>query len=122
MKPAASLSASLLARKGFAAPSAPLPFQPATPQTLRPVVRPAEAAKKTGAARAKSGAAKSQRVALTLRLDPDRHLQLRLLAAHNHMTAQDLLTTALDQYLQDHLCGDLKHCACLAGAGDGPCK
>lgn len=117
MKPAASLTASLLARKGFAAPSAPLPFQPPSPAP-RASTRP-QAAKAPKAAEANTTtAAKSRRVALTLRLDPARHLQLRLLAAHRQMSSQDLLTAALDQYLEDHRCASgLQHCACLAGNG-----
>lgn len=40
--------------------------------------------------------------AFTLRLDADRHLQLRLLCAVNHRSAQQVVTDALDAYLASH--------------------
>ncbi|MEA3061214.1 MAG: hypothetical protein QOJ94_995, partial [Sphingomonadales bacterium] len=46
--------------------------------------------------RAHPGKAKS---AFTLRLDPDRHLKLRLACALNGRSAQQLVTEALDEYL-----------------------
>jgi hypothetical protein len=44
----------------------------------------------------KTGKAKA---AFTLRLDPDRHLKLRLACALTRRSAQQLVTGALDQYL-----------------------
>ena len=38
--------------------------------------------------------------AFTLRLDPERHLKLRLLSAHSHRSSQRLLTEALDALLE----------------------
>lgn len=127
MKPAASLTGSLLARKGFAVPSAPPPFQPAAPretavlrsppasETARPAPTPVAVKPRATAKKPAAGASKAKRVALTLRLDPARHLQLRLLAAHHHMTSQDVLTAALDAWLEQHACSKgLEHCACLA--------
>src|SRR3954471_5852269 len=46
--------------------------------------------------RALAGKAKA---AFTLRLDPDRHLKLRLACALNGRSAQQLVTEALDEYL-----------------------
>ena len=46
----------------------------------------------------KSRTAKAK-AAFTLRLDPDRHLKLRLATAMNNVSAQKLVTDALDQYL-----------------------
>ncbi|MEA3032456.1 MAG: hypothetical protein QOH86_472 [Sphingomonadales bacterium] len=46
--------------------------------------------------RAVAGKAKA---AFTLRLDPDRHLKLRLACALNGRSAQQLVTEALDEYL-----------------------
>jgi hypothetical protein len=40
--------------------------------------------------------------AFTLRLDAERHLQLRLLCAVNHRSAQQVVTDALDAYLASH--------------------
>ena len=37
--------------------------------------------------------------AFTLRLDEDRHLRLRLMGAHQHRSAQSLVTEALDRVL-----------------------
>ena len=39
--------------------------------------------------------------AFTLRLDADRHLRLRLMGAHQHRSAQALVTEALDRLLDD---------------------
>lgn len=39
------------------------------------------------------------KAAFTLRLDPDRHLKLRLACAVNHRSAQQLVTEALDAFL-----------------------
>jgi hypothetical protein len=42
---------------------------------------------------------KKGKAAFTLRLDPDRHLRLRLACAVNHCSAQVLVTEALDAFL-----------------------
>jgi hypothetical protein len=44
--------------------------------------------------------ARGSKAAFTLRLDADRHLQLRLACAVQNRSAQQLVTAALDQYLQ----------------------
>ncbi len=41
------------------------------------------------------------RVRLSLRLDPHRHLRLKLLTAHSHRSIQETLIDALDAYLVD---------------------
>lgn len=43
-----------------------------------------------------------KKAAFTLRLDPDRHLRLRLAAAVTAQSAQQLVTAALDQFLESH--------------------
>jgi len=48
----------------------------------------------------KAGKAKSK-AAFTLRLDPDRHLKLRLACAINNISAQKFVTDALDQRLAE---------------------
>lgn len=42
-----------------------------------------------------------RRAAFTLRIDPDRHLQLRLASAVSSRSAQSLLTEALDRMLEE---------------------
>ncbi len=55
-----------------------------------------------------------KRVAMTLRLDSDRHLKLRVLSAHANMSSQEILTAALDEYLsREASTADLRHCDCL---------
>ncbi len=67
----------------------PAPAAVAVPEPVStPIVRPA--------ARAKSKAA------FTLRLDEDRHLRLRILCAMQHRSAQQLVTQALDDFLNRH--------------------
>ena len=107
MMKAARLNRSLLTRKGAAAPLSPLsPYSPPPP-------------------RAPDGAGKALRqdplgrVRVSLRLDRERHLRLRLLAAHTRRTIQETLLAALDAHLADHgpdILGG--HCACLAEGDD----
>ena len=40
------------------------------------------------------------KAAFTLRLDPDRHLKLRLACAVKHRSAQQIVSQALDEFLQ----------------------
>lgn len=143
-KPFASLSSSLLARKGHAKPAMrPQGFagmsahedlgwndmghpasrtpaaEPAPVETVPPVVtQQATIARELGAeeapkaavpearaadvvpiARGKSGLLARAKAAFTLRLDPDRHLKLRLACAVDHRSAQQIVTQALDEYL-----------------------
>lgn len=138
-KPAASLTAGLLARKGDARPAmrpqrydgngdlddlgwndmgsevglAPMPegtnerivLKSASESHVAPVASPALEqqaaiasvfAKPVPQARDESHKAKA---AFTLRLDPDRHLKLRLVSAQTRRSAQSLLIEALDQFL-----------------------
>lgn len=122
---AAMLTASLMVRKGAAQPSRlftlptpvaqPLPSPAAkagapAPAATAPV--PASAAS-VPAATARAPAATEfstlDRRRLTLRLDPDRHLRLKLAAAHLHLSLQELLIAALDAHLAREA-----PCACLA--------
>lgn len=63
---------------------APAPTAPAKATALRPAPQGARAAK----------------AAFTLRLDPERHLRLRLACAMNHRSAQQVVTEALDAFLR----------------------
>lgn len=140
-KPMASLSSSLLARKGTAKPAMrPQGFVGMThgttqddlgwndmgdepvaatypvekPVVLRqieaieeqisqpapaPAPQPPAPAAKGRVARA---AAKTNKAAFTLRLDTDRHLRLRLASAVTNRSAQQLVTEALDAFLDSH--------------------
>ncbi len=92
----AALTSSLLAAKGKASPTASLatPDMPAfgAPGAAGgpPSNSPAEAGPKTD----KPGRAK-----LTMRLDRERHFRLKLVAAHLNQSTQDVLSVALDSYL-----------------------
>ena len=60
---------------------------------------------------------------LTLRLDRERHLRLKLVGAHSRRSVQEILTLALDEYL-DRVVPEAFNgrCACLAAslAGEEP--
>ena len=110
MKPA-RLTSALLTRKGMASPSAapasranmvellqaqsPLPAEtppaPATPVPasgrgdLSDRIRPTE-----------------KRVRVSLRLDADRHLRVKLVATHLNQTLQSVFTQAIDEYFERH--------------------
>ncbi|HEX8302562.1 hypothetical protein [Sphingomonas sp.] len=136
-KPMASLSSSLLARKGQAKPAMrPQGFvgmthgttqddlgwndmgeePPVAARVEKPVVlrqiealdeqiaqaapTPPPKAKPSRVARA--APAKNIKAAFTLRLDTDRHLRLRLASAVTNRSAQQIVTEALDAFLESH--------------------
>ena len=121
-KPAASLSGSLLVRKGEARPAAApgLVLDPIEGAASRKVItlprpdatKPAiievksadshDAVPTQGAARPKAAPAQrgQRRVAFTFRLDPERHLNLRVVAIFRRTSAQKILEEALDRYLE----------------------
>jgi hypothetical protein len=66
------------------------------PKAVLPETRPAEV---VSIARSKGGLLARAKAAFTLRLDPDRHLKLRLACAVDHRSAQQIVTQALDEYL-----------------------
>ncbi len=55
-----------------------------------------------------------KRIAMTLRMDHEEHLKLRLFAAHSRKSCQEIISEALEQYLSedDKVCG-LSECNCL---------
>lgn len=120
----ASLGPTLLARKGGAKPAmrpqlAPLPgMAPVEAEKLEdlgwndmgdaeegekrtPVKRKKSTSSKKSGSTAKTADKPARRAAFTLRLDPDRHLKLRLAATMNGMSAQALVTEALDAMLSE---------------------
>ncbi|MBW8785970.1 MAG: hypothetical protein JF593_15285 [Novosphingobium sp.] len=70
----------------------------ARPVATAPVVVPAPAPRR--APRARSAVGSKGKAAFTLRLDPDRHLKLRLACAVDGRSAQQLVTDALDHLLE----------------------
>jgi hypothetical protein len=125
-KPLASLSSTLLARKGTARPAmrsqdlnTPSAGDPGDDlgwndmgSSVPPVLVEREALKVglavtsvsagTAARIGRESAAKTKgtKVAFTLRLDTDRHLRLRLASALTNLSSQHLVTQALDAFLQ----------------------
>jgi hypothetical protein len=65
-----------------------------------PVAAPAAAPAPRRAPRPRSAPGSKGKAAFTLRLDPDRHLKLRLACAVNGRSAQQLVTDALDRLLE----------------------
>lgn len=89
-----------------AEPEAPAEAKVEAPGDARVVKLPRARA---ASARAPAAAVRSK-AAFTLRLDPDRHLKLRLACALSRRSAQQLVTEALDNFLEsmaelDALCG-----------------
>ena len=128
----ARLTAELLARKGQALPTTG--FAHAVVALGRPMlgsdqhaparydgapaagVRPGEDARKAARDRRQEPAGRRQedRVALTVRLDRERHRRLRIFGARYACSSQDVIVRALDAYLET--CGD--DCACLRGEAE----
>lgn len=109
-KPIASLSGGLLARKGEAHPAirrAHVPMSVAAPpreQQARIVrsfarPRPELAITEDATPVAEAAPTRKARAAFTLRLDADRHLRLRLASAVGNRSAQQIVTAALDAFL-----------------------
>ena len=107
---AAELKGSLLVRKGTAAPVAvalPQRGHPSNDAGASPAAAPAQ---RPGALRRD----RLGRVRHSLRLDAQRHLRLKLLAAHTQQSLQDIILAALDDHLDRHGMGILDgNCACL---------
>ena len=78
--------------EGISAPTRPAP---------RPVLVTTPAPPPRRALRSRAAPGSKGKAAFTLRLDPDRHLKLRLACAVGGRSAQQLVTDALDQLLKD---------------------
>ena len=120
IKKASALTGSLLARKGTAVPSfltqvhPPLDTLPAAVAHRRPYAAANHADNDSDGDATGCGACASDheaghsavrdhhgRVKLSFRLDHERHLRLKLAAAHTDSHIQDIMTAALDRYLTD---------------------
>ena len=77
-----------------------LPVQPVEARAPMYVVPSAPAPVAHRAPRPRSAPGSKGKAAFTLRLDPERHLKLRLACALNGRSAQLLVTDALDQFLE----------------------
>ena len=64
-----------------------------------PVARPTRVRASAPVQRTRSAPGEKAKAAFTLRLDPDRHLKLRLACAVTHRSAQQIVTEALDHFL-----------------------
>lgn len=101
----ASLNASLLTRKGDARPSgvtSTLSRSGSNGKAIAPTTQASEVARLAGRQAAVEAALRRDRegrVRISLRLEPERHRQLRLASVHLEASLQDILTQALDAYL-----------------------
>jgi len=126
---AASLTGSLMARKGAAGPSRlelkevePSENRPAPPRLVSTTPGAAKAAAATKSRKsAKAADPDNDKRRFTLRLNEDQHIRMRLASVHLHMSAQQMVMKALDKYLAEaapHIRGG--DCACVDGGGAGP--
>lgn len=110
MSQPARLTSSLLARKGQALPAAGFSSRAAgavLPGRLEVVGGRGEAG--VASVRHAPSGQPGRRVAMTVRLDRDRHVRLKVFAALHELNCQDVLVQALDAYLR--ACG--ADCACM---------
>ncbi len=108
-----AMTSSLLVRKGEATPST---FVPPGTANARPVLRVppssgSAATRPNGAPHLRVVGA-APRIRISIRLDPDRHRALKLIAAHTGRSVQDLAVAALEEYL-GALGSDVRDGQCL---------
>ena len=127
----ATLTSSLLASKGAATPAMPGASREALARLLPFMARPRLVASKKGSARSRgkstngrvrgngSAADDKAKVNVWFRLDSERHLRLKLLAAHFHRSMRDCLEEAVELYLASSG-PDVRGggCACIVDRGD----
>ena len=119
----AVLSSALMARKGSAAPTGYTAMRPQDVNVTRsanenagnpsPVTKPPVT---TAAATDIRGptSTDSRRMRVSVRLDRERHLKLKLTSAHLQNSLQDIIVDALDRYLEQISPEVLRsECACL---------
>lgn len=121
MDNAAKLTGGLLARKGTAVPTgfaAPRLVEQGAAGNVVSVARPAALIRPAPEMQRPSlePAADAQpRVRVSMRIDPQQHLRMRLTAAYLQRSVQSLMAEALDRYL-DQLAPEViqDQCVCLA--------
>jgi len=113
----ASLTSTLLVRKGAAIPAgyAALTAAARAGRMARPIDAKAFDAV-ASLKRRRHERLPDPRTRISLRLDPDHYLKLKLSAAHLHQNLQEVLIAALDRYLEQ-MGPTVKNgnCACLEG-------
>lgn len=122
----AALTGALLASKGAAAPSnsvsAFLEEQPTSQESSRKSVaaapsqvrlQMADTVTSSQGSEASSSEIAAARAKLSVRLDPDRHLRLKLAAAHLRRSSQAIMLDALDAYLSSVTPALDRACPCL---------
>lgn len=126
MKAAASLTSSLMARKGAAVPAeqSVVPLKPAVfaRNRSRAAEHPIEPPVRGCSSDPCGNQDDLRRAAkLTLRLEGDQHLQVKLLASHLNCSIQTIIREALQRHL-DEMVPTYLHgkCMCLAELGLGP--
>jgi hypothetical protein len=82
--------------EAFAAPVVPMPAPVLATKSAAPKV----AAPKASAPRPRAAPGSKGKAAFTLRLDADRHLKLRLACAVSNRSAQQIVTAALDIFIE----------------------
>jgi hypothetical protein len=87
----------------------PFEAEPAPVAILRAAPAPAPVPAPRRAPTVRAAAGSKSKAAFTLRLDPERHLKLRLACAVNGRSAQQIVTDALD-----HLLGDMPELDAMA--------
>jgi hypothetical protein len=115
----AVLSSALLARKGSAAPTGYTPMRVQDVGTARGANENAGKPQPPPLSLATAGGGMpsldSERARVSVRLDRERHLKLKLTAAHLQSSLQDIFTDALDRYLEQLGPEVLRNdCACLS--------
>lgn len=118
------LTSGLLTRKGMASPSAappgrrhiveskqarpsPLDETPPSPETPEPIPLRAGLSDWISESKAEENLptaprSAEKRVRVSLRLDVDRHLRMKLVATHLNRTLQSLFTQSIDEYFERH--------------------
>lgn len=101
-RPLASLTAGLLARKGLARPAVRAAYaaraEPPRPEEPQVVTQHRRLASVYSAPDPAPG---EKRIAMTVRLDEDRHYRLKLLAARRRTSVRALIVDALDEFFMD---------------------
>ena len=126
MKAAAALTGSLMARKGSAVPAeqSVVPLNPAvfvkgSGHSSLPAPPPTDTPS-PGAGPCYSHEDLKRAAKLTLRLEGDQHLQVKLLASHLNCSIQTIIREALQRHLDEMVPAYLHgKCACLAEMGLG---
>ncbi|HUT51563.1 MAG TPA: hypothetical protein VM325_19715 [Alphaproteobacteria bacterium] len=125
---AASLTSSLMARKGLAGPShlelkdvEQTKSRPTPPRLVSTTPGDAKTGATTRSRKSVKGAdPDTDKRRFTLRLSEDQHIRMRLASVHLHMSAQQMVMKALDTYLAETVPqirgGD---CACVDSGKDG---